>query len=137
MTDVPSSVFLPVVLSALLGILLFGLSVAITVVRLRRGVLTSTPDDPRDLLTKLVRTQANTAEYVPFLALAMIVAGIGAPAWWVQAAMWLAVASRYLFAVGMLVPARLDRFNLVHAMGAGGTYIAGFALCMAMLRIAG
>lgn len=125
---------LPFVLGALLGILLFALSASITLLRLRRGVLTGAPDDPADLLTKLVRTQANTAQYVPFLALAMVVAGSGEPAAWTYAAMWLAAVSRYLFAIGMLLSPRIDRFNLVRAAGAGGTYVAGFALCVAMLQ---
>jgi len=131
--DVLARAGAPLWLSGLLGLLLFALSAAITLVRSRRGRWTGTPDDPADLLTKLVRTQANTAQYVAFLALAIVVLGAGTPAPWVRAAMGLAVVSRYLFAIGMLMSARIDRFNPVRAVGAGGTYLAGFALCLALL----
>ena len=124
--------------SAALGLLLFGLSVAISAVRLKRMNLLGTNGDPEDLLTKLVRAHGNTAEYSPLLALFMLtLAATGHPGPFVSAMMVLATVSRFLFALGMLISPTLARPNLIRAAGASGTYIAGFALSLAMLAAVG
>ncbi|HEY9101875.1 MAPEG family protein [Chitinimonas sp.] len=123
--------------AAALGFLLFSLSAAITIVRLRRQVLVGCNGDPQDRLTKLVRAQGNTAEYAPLLALFMLLLGTQSPGTWVSGLMVLATASRYLFVLGMLISPTIARPNLVRAAGACGTYVAGFGLTMAVAGLAG
>lgn len=120
---------------AALALLLFGLSMAITCVRLRMNVLVGSPADPASLLTKLVRTQGNTAEYAAILALLMLAQGAGPKPGWVTALMLLAVGARVLFAIGMLTCESLAKPNIVRGLGAGGTYVAGIGLALALLRV--
>lgn len=118
---------------AALALLLFGLSVAVTAVRLRTRVLVGVPDDPTSLLKKLVRTQGNCAEYTALLALLILALGSAPRPAWVTALMILAVAARALFALGMLTSRTLARPNVVRALGASGTYVAGIGLALALV----
>lgn len=118
---------------AVLALLFFGLSAAITAVRIRERVLYGAPDDPTRLLTKLIRAQGNTAEYVGLISLLILWAGTRSAPGWVVGMMILAVIARVLFAVGMLISPSLAQPNAVRALGAGGTYVAGVGLSLAML----
>ena len=119
---------------AALALLLFGLSMAITSVRLRTKVLVGAPADPTSLLAKLVRAQGNTAEYAAILALLMLAQRAGPNPSWVTALMLLAVGARVLFAIGMVTCESLAKPNVVRGLGAGGTYVAGIGLALALLR---
>jgi len=124
---------MPKVCIALLVLLLFALSLATTVERIRTKTLFGTPDDPARLLTKLVRTHGNTAEYVGPLAVLIFILGTRPVADWVAGLMATAVAARLLYAVAMLSCARLDRFDPVRALAVAGTYLAGVGLGLALL----
>lgn len=56
------------VCTAALGLLLFALGLAVSILRSRVGVLSGYAPEPEQLLTKLVRAHGNTAEYAPFFA---------------------------------------------------------------------
>ncbi|MFG1374161.1 MAPEG family protein [Xanthobacter oligotrophicus] len=118
---------------AALALLLFLLSVSITVVRLRTKMLAGAPDDPTRLLAKLVRAQGNTAEYAAMLAVLIVMHGAAPRPAWVSTMMALAVAARVVFAAGMLLSPSLARFNIIRAVGACGTYVAGIALALALV----
>lgn len=124
---------LPKACVAALALLLFLLSVSITIVRLRTKTLTGAPDDPSRLLTKLVRAQGNTAEYAAMLAVLIVMHGAAPRPAWVSAMMVLAVAARLAFAAGMMLSPSLARFNIIRAVGAFGTYVAGVALALALV----
>ena len=57
---------------AVLGLLLFGLGLCVSVTRFRKRIGSACELDPADPLHKLIRAHANTAEYVPFLALLIL-----------------------------------------------------------------
>lgn len=118
---------------ATLALLLFGLSAAVTATRLRTRMLVGAPADPSSLLAKLVRAQGNTAEYAGLLCVLILAAGAQPRPGWVTALMLLAVASRVVFAIGMLTCESLARLNIVRGVGAAGTYVAGFGLAAALL----
>lgn len=124
---------LPKACVAALALLLFLLSVSVTVVRLRTKMLAGAPDDPTRLLTKLVRAQGNTAEYAAMLAVLIVMHGTAPRPAWVSAIMLLAVVARVLFAAGMLLSPSLARFNIIRAVGACGTYVAGIALALGLV----
>jgi hypothetical protein len=47
--------------------------------------------------------------------------------------MVVATVARYLHAAGMVLPATLGRPNLLRVLGAGGTYVTGIILSVALL----
>jgi uncharacterized membrane protein YecN with MAPEG domain len=121
------------VCSALLGILLFGLGFAVSATRGSTNTVIGHPADPADRLHKMVRAHGNTAEYAPMLAVLMLAAGARSPSTWVLWTMGIATASRYLLAAGILVSPTLAKPHPLRFTGALGTYLAGLALCAALL----
>ena len=118
----------------LLALLLFGLGMAISATRNKTRKSVGYPDDPTATLHKLCRAHANAAEYVPMLCILMfLIAAPGEPARWLLVTMIIATVSRYLHAAGMIVPATLARPNLIRVLGAGGTYVTGVVLAVALL----
>ena len=118
----------------LLALLIFGLGMAISATRNKTKTSVGYPDDPTATLHKLCRAHANATEYVPMLCILMfLIAAPCEPAPWVLAVMVIATVSRYLHAVGMVAPATLKRPNVIRVIGAGGTYVAGIALTVALL----
>ena len=93
----------------LLGLLLFGLGLAVSLTRGRTDTAAGYSSDPSDRLHKLVRAHGNTTEYAAILAVLMLVAGI-------------------------LLSATLDKAHPLRFIGALGTYVAGIGLSTAVLR---
>ncbi len=117
----------------LLGLLVFGLGFAVSMMRGRTNTVSGFSDDPSDPLHKLVRAHGNTAEYAAMLAILIFVVGSRSPATWSLWCMGLATASRYLIAAGLILSPTLDKPHPLRFVGAIGTYLSGFALCAALL----
>ena len=117
---------------ALLGILVFGLGFAVSMVRGQTNRIIGHSDDPADRLHKMVRAHGNTTEYGPFLAVLMLVLGSRSPATWVLWCMGIATAARYSIAAGMLLSPSLAKPHPLRFIGAVGTYLTGIALCIAV-----
>lgn len=118
---------------ALLGLLVFGLGLAVSVTRARLRRNFGAPEDPTGTLYKLVRAHANAAEYAPMLAVLILLASRLSEPW----ALWMmgiVTAARYLHAAGMMLAPSLDRVYWPRAFGAFVTYAGGLALCVAVLR---
>ena len=124
-----------VLCTGLLGLLVFGLGLAVSMVRGRSGTFYAYTVDPTDRLYKLVRAHSNAAEYAPMLAILILYLGVlHTPS---RGVLWLVVAataSRYLHALGMILGKSLDRTDPLRFVGALGTYITGLALVVAVLR---
>jgi uncharacterized membrane protein YecN with MAPEG domain len=118
---------------ALLGLLVLGLGFAVSTLRGRANVLTGTSGDPTDTLHKMIRAHGNTTEYAPMLAILIYVAGAMSPATWVLVCMGLATLSRYLIVVGLVVGPSMQEAHPLRFVGALGTYLSGFGLCIAVL----
>src|SRR5690348_11836979 len=118
---------------ALLGLLLFGLGLAISLVRQRTGAISGYKDDPADLLYKLVRAHGNTAEYAPMVALLILYVGARDPSAWKSWAMIGTTICRFMLVAGLLMWPSMDRANPLRFVGALGTYIGGAALSVALL----
>lgn len=123
-----------VVCVALLGALLFGLGPVISGLRGRSDVLIGSTSDPTNLLHKWIRAHGNTAEYAAFLAVLMLYLGAHHPTKWVEWTMIAVTACRYVFVAGMVLPATMAKPNPLRFVGAAGTYAAGLALCVAMVK---
>ncbi|HJO11523.1 MAG: MAPEG family protein [Gammaproteobacteria bacterium] len=118
----------------LLGVLLFALSlnVSLTRTRMKRGF--GMEADTSHWLTKSVRAQANAAEYTAiFIGLMLILEFEGSPNYADQ--VYIAViVSRYLHAAGMLLSKDLQQPHPLRFIGSLGTYICGFILCGTVIR---
>jgi uncharacterized membrane protein YecN with MAPEG domain len=124
------------VCTALLGLLVFGLGLAVSLLRSSSQTIIGYERDPADPLHKLVRAHGNAAEYAPMLAILMLaIAARGCPMWMV----WTFVAAtvfRYLHAAGMLLSPSLERPQPLRFVGALGTYLSGLALVACALLVA-
>ncbi len=120
------------VCTAVLGCLLFGLGLVISLRRFFTRDFYFGAGGPTSFTTKLPRAHGNTAEFAPFLALLFLtVAFMGGPAW-TEALMVGATVSRLLVVIGFLTGATLERMSLPKAFGAVGTYGFGLGLVAAL-----
>lgn len=122
-----------VVCTALLGALLFGLGMAVSLMRGKHKQLAGYPTDPTHALHKLVRAHGNTAEYAPFLAALFLYLGAHGSASWVAYLIGAATFCRLLVVVGILLSDTLERPHPLRFLGALGTYLAGLGLCVALV----
>jgi len=122
-----------IVCTALLGLLVFGLGTAVSLTRGSTNTVFGYSADPTDRLHKLCRAHANAAEYVPILAILMLITGARDPATWMLGTFVAATVFRYVHAAGTVFPATLAAPNPLRFIGALGTYVAGFALVVATL----
>ena len=120
-----------IVCTALLGLLVFGLGLAVSLTRGATRTNFGFTPDPTDRLYKRVRAHGNAAEYSPMLAILMLLIGARQPAAWMVWTFIAATAFRYLHAAGMLVCPSLDQPHPLRFVGALGTYVAGLVLVVA------
>ena len=119
--------------AAVLGILLFGLGLAVSVMRFREGAVSGCDPDPAKLLYKLIRGHANTAEYAPFLALLFLYLGARSPSTATVSLIVAATLCRCLLVVGLIAWPTMAKSNPARFIGALGTYLTDFALCVTLL----
>jgi uncharacterized membrane protein YecN with MAPEG domain len=119
---------------AVLGLLLFGLGLSVSMMRFQGRTLSGRGDDPANLLHKLVRAHGNTAEYVPFLAVLFLFLGARSPSTVTVSLMVIATVCRCLLVVGLVAFPTMAKPNPLRFVGAIGTYGAGIGLCLALLR---
>ena len=114
---------------ALMGILLFVLGANVTRHRIIRGATgNQAPHDPADRMYIAQRAHGNASEYIPTLAVLIVVCSTLTDGWWLDALAIAAVAARALHAVGMLTAKTLAGHGPVRDLGAMGTYATGIAL---------
>lgn len=118
---------------AVLGLLLFGLGVSVSMMRFRARTISGCADDPSDLLHKLIRAHGNTAEYAPFLAMLFLFLGARSPSTATVALIVAATLCRCLLVIGLVAFPSMAKPNPLRFVGALGTYAAGIALCIGLL----
>ena len=104
--------------TTILGLLLFGLGLAVSVQRFREKRGMGASDDPKNRLNKLVRAHANTAEFAPFLAVLFLFLGSRDPS---------------PLVLGLVATRSMARPNPLRFTGALGTYLTGAALSVLLL----
>lgn len=122
-----------IVCTAVLGLLLFGLGLCVSLGRQRFGKIIGHEMSPIDPMHRLVRAHANTAEYAPFLAILFLWHGAHQPPAWIVATIVIATASRIVLVVGLLWISPLDKPNPARFLGAALTYLCGIILAAMML----
>ncbi len=121
-----------IICTALLGLLLFGLGLGVSLTRGSTKTNFGYTPDPTDRLYKMIRAHGNTTEYAPMLAVLMLLVGSRNPSLWVLWVMGIATVSRYLLVAGLLLSPTLDKPHPLRVAGALGTYLCGVALCVAV-----
>ena len=119
--------------TGLLGLLVFGLGLGVSMVRGSSKTNFAYTVDPTDRLYKLVRAHGNAAEYAPMLGILILYLGSQQPGRFVIWTFVAATACRYLHALGMILAKSLDRTDPLRFVGALGTYVTGLVLVIAML----
>ena len=119
--------------TGLLGLLVFGLGLAVSATRGGTGRNFGYTADPTDRLHKLVRAHGNATEYAPMLAVLILYLGAHNPGTWLMWTFAIATISRYLHALGMILSKRLDRPDPLRFAGALGTYVTGLILAFAVV----
>jgi hypothetical protein len=118
----------------LLFLLLISLGMLVTVGRGKFNVLTGHSLEPEDTLNKWVRAHANTTEYVPALMVVIYILSLAPQAVWVDWFVMLVTLSRYLIALGIILPKTMSKPNPLRFAGALGTYVFGLGLCIAIFQ---
>jgi uncharacterized protein len=120
---------IPVICIALMGILLMVLGANVTRHRVIRGATgNQMPSDPADRMYIAQRAHGNASEYVPTLAVLIVVCATLTDGWWLDTLAIAAAVSRGLHALGMLTSKTLAGHGPVRDTGALGTYLSGIAL---------
>jgi len=122
-----------VLCTGLLGILVFGLGLSVSLVRGSTRTNFGYSTDPTNRLYKLVRAHGNAAEYAPMLAVLMLYLGSRGPGRGLIVAFIGATVFRYLHALGMILSKSLDRPDPLRFVGALGTYVIGLILAFAVV----
>ena len=123
-----------IICTALLALLVFGLGLAVSLTRNSTETVIGYKDDPADSLYKMVRAHANACEYVPTLAVLILLVAARDPAPWVVWTIIAATVLRYVHAAGMILSPTLAKPHPLRFVGALGTYVAGFLLIAAVVR---
>jgi len=128
---------LQIVCVALLALPVFVLGANVTRHRAIRGATgNQQPTDPADRMFIAQRAHGNATEYVPMLAVLILICGSLSDSWWVDVLAVAAVAARYLHAIGLLTAKTLASHGPVRDAGAMGTYASGVALAITAVVLA-
>lgn len=125
---------MPVLCTALLALLVFGLGFGVSMNRSQRAI--GHEIDPTDKLHKWVRAHGNTCEYSPMLAILYLYLGDSDPPTWVISTIVLTTVARYLHAIGMVGFPTMAKPNPARFLGSLVTYVGGLALVVATLMTA-
>ena len=121
--------------TVVLGLLLFGLGLNVSIARKRHAKGVGHDLGPDDPVHHAVRAHGNMAEYAPFLAaLFLWYAAHDAPSW-INVTIAIATLARLLTVAGLLWGGPLDQANPLRAVGALFTYLAGLVLTAALLVV--
>ena len=121
----------------ILGLLVVGLGLGVSLVRGATSTVIGFNPDPADRLYKMVRAHGNASEYKPMLAVMILFLGSRQPASWVEWTFIGAALSRVLHAAGMIMSPTLAKPQPLRAAGAVGTILFGLILAVAMFVYAG
>jgi uncharacterized membrane protein YecN with MAPEG domain len=115
----------------LLGLLVIGLGLRVSMLRGSTGTAIGCNEDPADPLYKAVRAHVNACEYVPILAILIYALASTGSSGWGGVLFVGAVVVRYLHAAGMLMSPTLAEGHPLRLVGAIGTYGIGLLLALA------
>lgn len=124
-----------IVCIALLGTLLFALGWNVSRLRGSKQTVEQFPTAPDDPLFVAIRAHGNASEYIPTLAVLILVVGSRDPAVWMLVVAVIAVVSRYVHAIGILTTGDMNAEGVLRFAGAVGTILSGVALSVAAVLV--
>jgi uncharacterized membrane protein YecN with MAPEG domain len=119
-----------VICTAVLGLLLFGLGLYVSILRQRTRRSMGCDTGPTDPLHRAVRAHGNTAEYAPFFAVLFLWFAMHPAPLWVSVTIVLATLARLSLVAGLLWGPSLDKPTPARFVGALLTYGTGLALAV-------
>jgi len=119
--------------TVLLGVLLFGLGLYVSILRFRHGQNIGHNENPIHPLHRAVRAHGNTAEYVPFLGLLFLWFATRPAPNWIEITIVVATGARFLLVAGLLWGKSLEKPNPARFLGALLTYLCGLALAVGLM----
>jgi hypothetical protein len=119
--------------AGVLGLLVFGLGLLVSLTRGATNTAIGYNPDPADRLYKMVRAHGNATEFNPMLAVLILYLGAHGPAAWLEWTFLAAAGSRVLHAAGMILSPTLAKPQPLRFAGALGTYVTGIVLAFAAL----
>ncbi len=122
-----------IICTALLGFLLFGLGLHVSLQRRSNRRSIGYDASPLDPLHRAVRAHANTAEYAPFFAVLFLWYATKPAPTWILATIVLATVARFAIAGALLLGPTLNRPNPARLFGALFTYLCGLILAAGLL----
>jgi len=122
-----------VVTIQLLAALVFLLGANVTRLRASRAPAAQFPTEPSDPLLKAIRAHGNATEYIPILAVLILILGMTTDAPYATVLMIAAVAFRVIHAAALLTSPTLASNTVPRSIGAAGTYLVGIGLIVAVL----
>jgi uncharacterized membrane protein YecN with MAPEG domain len=126
-------VTIAIICVALLAALVFVLGANVS--RLRGSATTQAPTALDDPLFVAIRAHGNAAEYVPTLAVLILLVGSRQPATWMLVLFVVGTAARYIHAVGVLAAGDMSKPAPLRMVGAVLTYLSGLALVAAAIVV--
>jgi uncharacterized membrane protein YecN with MAPEG domain len=123
----------PIICTALLGILLFGLGLYVSILRQSYAQNIGHEASPIHPLYRAVRAHGNTAEYAPFLGLLFLWFAVRTQPGWIEVTIVIATAARFLLVAGLLWGKSLEKPNPARFLGALLTYLCGLALVIGLI----
>lgn len=124
-----------IVCIALLAALLFVLGWNVSRLRGSQKTVDQFPTAPDDPLFVAIRAHGNATEYVPTLAVLILLVGSRDPAAWMLVVAVVATVSRYLHAIGVLRTGDMNEESPLRFAGAVGTILSGVALAVAAVVV--
>jgi uncharacterized membrane protein YecN with MAPEG domain len=119
-----------IICTGVLGLLLFGLGLHVSVLRRRTRRSMGCETSPTDPLHRAVRAHGNTAEYAPFFAVLFLWFATHPAPGWVSVTIVLATLARLSLVAGLLWGPSLDKPTPARFVGALLTYLTGIALAL-------
>lgn len=117
-----------IVCTSALGALIFVLGANVTRIRVLRSKTgePQAPSDPADSLFKANRAHGNASEYVPTLAVLILLVGWRSPGAWASVLAVGATSARVVHAVAMLRAPTVAMRYWPRVVGANATYLFGY-----------
>ena len=125
-----------IVCTALLAVLMWGLSIRTSKARGAAGEGNQMPTRTDDPLFVAMRAHGNATENIPMLAVLFLLIGSRDPAAWMEVLMVVATVARFGHAFGVISAADMSKENKARFISAVVTALAGLGLAGAALVVA-
>lgn len=111
------------------------LGVMVSIVRTKLKVLYAFPNEPDQILYKLVRAHGNSAEYVPVVCLVFYLVNLVGITSVDELMILMLTASRFLIIMGICIPKTMAKPNWARTLGSFGTNFCALYLIVKVVVV--